>query len=168
LVEQLSKSRGPAGTVTLRPVAPDDEPFLFQVYASTRLDELDAVGMLKDQQEVFLNMQYSAQREHYLAYYKDATWDIILLNGAPVGRLIVERTEQQITGIDVALLPQYRNAGVGSYLIRNLIQEATQAGKPFLIQVEKPNRARRLYERLGFIQTGESQTHYRMQWRGDR
>lgn len=72
----------------------EDEPFLFEVYASTRRDEVAAWG-----------------------------WDL----------------SQQ--------------------------EEAAATQRPLGLQVMKGNPARRLYERLGFRQAGESDTHYAMEWR---
>ena len=110
-------------------------------------------------------MQYEAQNQFYKVQYPAAQYDIILLDGVPVGRLIVERLEDQITGVDIALLEEHCNVGYGGLLIRNLLDEARRAGKPFRIQVVKWNIATRLYLRLGFVKTGESATHFQMEWR---
>lgn len=153
-----------AHVISLRPVTPEDEQFLFEVYASTRMDELDAIGMDKAQQEAFINMQYRLQRHHYLTYYTQATHDIVLLDGVPVGRFYINRTSEEIRGVDVALLPAYRSFGIGSHLIRQVQQEAAQKGLPFRLQVEKHNPAFQLYLRLGFVKTGETETHIQMEW----
>ena len=162
MVEQLSQK---AGTVSLRPSTTEDEQFLFEVYASTRMDELDAIGMDKAQEEIFLNMQYMLQRQFYRTHFTQSSYDIILLDGIPAGRFIVNRTEEEIRGVDIALLPEYRSLGIGSYLILQLQEESNLSGKPFRFQVEKSNhRAFRLYQRLGFIKTGEIGMHYQMEW----
>ena len=119
------------------------------------------------QQEDFINMQFEAQHQFYPQQYPRATHEIILLDGRPIGRMMVERVEDEIRGVDIALLPEYRSAGYGGLLIHALLNEAAQTGKPFRIQVVKWNRAVRLYERLGFIKTGESATHWQMEWRAD-
>jgi GNAT superfamily N-acetyltransferase len=154
-------------SITLRPVRPDDAEFLREVYASTRREELAATGWDSAQQEDFINMQFEAEHQLYPQQYPRATHEIILLDGQPIGRLMVERVEEAIRGVDIALLPEYRSAGYGGLLIRKLLDEATQTGKPFRIQVVKWNRAVRLYQRLGFVQTGESPTHLQMEWRAD-
>jgi ribosomal protein S18 acetylase RimI-like enzyme len=52
--------------------------------------------------------------------------------------------------IDIALLPQYRNQGIGSTLLRELLADAARAGCAVSLKVENTNPAARLYERLGF------------------
>jgi ribosomal protein S18 acetylase RimI-like enzyme len=65
-------------------------------------------------------------------------------------------------------LPEHRGSGIGASLIRDLCAEAAAKGLPLLLQVFKSNPAARLYERLGFYRTGESPTHFQMEWRSDK
>jgi ribosomal protein S18 acetylase RimI-like enzyme len=97
--------------------------------------------------------------------YPDAEHRVVLLSDRPVGRLIVVRGDREILLADIALLPEFRNAGIGARLIKDLCAEAADAGLPVKLQVLKFNRAARLYERLGFHLTGENQTHFQMEWR---
>ena len=52
--------------------------------------------------------------------------------------------------IDIALLPDHRGRGIGARLLRDVLHEATAAGLPVRLSVERSNPARSLYERLGF------------------
>jgi len=139
-----------AMTLALRPIRPDDEPFLRRVYASTRVDELAPLGWSAEQRDAFLDQQFDAQHRHYQTHYADADFLVILLDNQPIGRLSVARWPEQILLIDIALLPEHRGDGIGSRLIQALLDEADPSGKPVRLHVEKFNRARRLYERLGF------------------
>ena len=65
-------------------------------------------------------------------------------DGRAAGRLIVDRSGEDILLIDVALLPEFRNGGIGSALVKQVMAEAAQAQKPLKLHVEKFNRARRL------------------------
>ncbi|MGA9768893.1 MAG: GNAT family N-acetyltransferase [Blastocatellia bacterium] len=154
-------------SVTLRPARPDDEPFLYELYCSTRNDDLAAEELNSPQQQVLLRMQFIGQQHSYRAQYPLADHDIILLDGQMIGRVMVERSDQEIRGVDIALLPDYRSAGFGGAIIQNLLDEARLAGKPFRIQVVRTNRARRLYDRLGFREIGDTATHYIMEWTAD-
>ncbi|HYY58876.1 MAG TPA: GNAT family N-acetyltransferase [Pyrinomonadaceae bacterium] len=153
--------------ISLRPVEPGDEPFLFEVYAGTRTDELAFLPWNDAQREAFLKMQFNNQQGSYKMHYPDADHRIILLSERPVGRLIVVRGETEILLTDIALLPEHRNSGIGASLIRDLCAEAASEGLPVRLHVFKSNRAARLYERLGFRVTGENQTHFQMEWRSD-
>ena len=151
-------------TLALRPIRPDDGPFLYKVYASTRLEELAPLGWSAEQQAAFLTQQFNAQHQYYHANYADADFQIILVNGQPGGRLYVDRRGDEIRIIDIALLPEYRRAGVGSRLLRDLLDEAAAGGKPVRIHVEKFNPALRLYERLGFSIVDDRGVYWFMEW----
>jgi len=148
--------------LNLRPATPEDEPFLLEVYASTRIDELAGIGWSDDQKQAFIKMQFLARERTY----PRGDDRIIVLDGRPVGRILVDRNEAEILLRDIAVLTEYRNAGVGSRLINELMQEATAAGKPIKLHVVSSSPAVRLYERLGFRRSGaEPEAAYlEMKW----
>ena len=133
-----------------------------EVYASTRLEELEAFGWDENQKQAFIKMQFLA-RERSQPRVDNK---IILLNGRPVGRMLVDRTETPMVLRDIALLTEYRNAGIGSRLIQELMTEAASAGKPIRLHVVASSPAVRLYERLGFRSTGDDAgaAYLEMKW----
>lgn len=153
-----------ANPITLRPVRPEDEAFLLELYASTRREEVAAWGWDEAQREAFLKMQFNAQQQHYRFQYRDADHQIILVAERQAGRLYVWRDDQRILLVDIALLPEYRGAGIGTKVIGGLLAEAEQAKRPVLLHVRKYNPARRLYERLGFVAVGETEMDFEMRW----
>ena len=150
--------------VSLRPNRPEDEPFLFEVYARTRADEMALVPWPVAQKRAFLQMQSTAQRQSYAQQFPAAQWNIILCAAESIGRLIVDRADDAIYLIDVALLPEYRSAGIGTLLVQNLLDEAAQINKPVQLQVDKNNRVRRFYDRLGFHVIGDTGLYFSMEW----
>ncbi len=150
--------------ITFRPIGPDDESFLYEVYASTRAEEMALVDWTEDQKHAFLRMQFNAQHQYYQDVYAGGNFQIILLNEQPIGRLYLARWSQEIRIIDIALLPQFRNAGIGTALLKDLLAEAAQVGKAVTIHVEKFNQALRLYERLGFVKTLDKGVYFFMKW----
>ena len=132
--------------IVLRKATPEDEPFLLAVYASTRMEELAGLGWDENQKQLFLRMQFLARERSFAR----GDHRIVLLDEHPVGRLLVGRNGPAIQLIDIAFLPEYRNAGIGTRLIEDLKQEATAAGKPIVLHVLALSPAVRLYERLGF------------------
>jgi len=163
---ETTRGPGPGAVITLRPVSADDLPFLCAVYASTREQELTAVAWDAAQKAAFLDMQFRAQHTYYLAHYPDAAFDVILINHQPAGRLYIDRATSEIRIVDIALLPEWCNRGIGSALINVLQGEAAAAGKPLRIHVERFNPALRLYERLGFRQIEDRGVYLFMEWRG--
>ena len=67
--------------------------------------------------------------------------------------------------IDITLLPEFRQDGIGTWLLRDLLAEGEAAGKPVTIHVEVFNPAMRLYERLGFRSVEERGPYRLMEWR---
>ena len=136
--------------VALRAVEPGDEEFLYLVYASTREEELAQTGWDETQKAAFLRMQFDAQSRYYEEHYRGAEFSVILSNGLPAGRLYVTRWPEEIRIVDIALLPRHRGMEIGTRLLKDLISESEESGKPLSIHVERFNPALRLYERLGF------------------
>jgi ribosomal protein S18 acetylase RimI-like enzyme len=134
----------------LRPICDDDLPFLNLLYHSTREDEVALVDWPEQQKEDFLNMQFYAQHKHYTKSYVNGDFDIILLDGEPVGRLYLDRREDEIRIVDITLLPAYRGKGTGSRCLDDIMTEAKEKEIPIRIHVESSNPALRFYERLGF------------------
>lgn len=136
--------------VALRPRTDADLAFLAGLYASVREDELRQVDWPAARKEAFLHDQFSKQHAHYLEHYPQAVWLVIECEGVAVGRLYAEQTGAEIRLMEVSLLPQYRNRGIGSALLQALLEHADQAGLPVSLHVEPFNPAYRLYERAGF------------------
>lgn len=111
----------------------------------------------------FLQMQFEAQHKYYQANYTQTSFQIILWHEESIGRLYVARWEQEIRIVDLALLPEYRDRGIGSHILQALLAEAAQQNLPLRIHVEQYNRALRLYQRFGFQKIGEHGVYWLME-----
>lgn len=152
-------------SVTFRPVSPGDENFLFQLYSSTRAEELAGLPFDETQRETFLAMQYAAQRRDYERRFPEGEHQVILMGDQPIGRVYLVRREEEIRILDIALVPELRNRGIGSSIISTLLKEAVQHDKPVRIYVEQWSASLKLFERLGFRRTEDVGTHFLMEWR---
>jgi len=159
---------GHSRQVTLRPVTREDEPLLLELYGSTRQEELALTNWDAAQRQAFLRMQFDAQQTHYAAHYPEGEHMAILADGEPVGRLYVADTSGEIRILDITILPQHRGAGIGTLVIEELMREAETLGKPLTIYVESYNPSLRLFERLGFVKTGEQGYSFLMEHRASR
>jgi len=151
-------------SITLRPIIAHDRDFLYLVYASTREEELAPLGWSRDEKEKFLAMQFRAQHCFYQEQFKGAEFQLICRDGHPIGRLYVDRRRDEIRIIDIALLPEYRNGGIGTMLLKEILFEASRKGLPVRIHVEHFNRAIHLYKRLGFTIIGENGVYDLLEW----
>jgi GNAT superfamily N-acetyltransferase len=149
--EYTGKSADIGESVAFRPVGPDDDDLLLGIYASTREEELAQTDWNTDQKMSFLRWQLQMQRQDYDARFPNADYRIILFEGVPAGRLWIARTPEQIRLLDIAILPEYQNRRIGTFILSNLISESEDVGKPLRHMIFKLNTgARRFYERLGF------------------
>ena len=102
-------------------------------------------------------------QSHYFQQHLDpSACQIIVLHGQDIGAISVVRRVTDIFLSNIELLPAYQGHGIGTQLIQTLLDEAQQKKVAITLQVLKVNPARRLYERLGFVISGETTTHYQM------
>jgi GNAT superfamily N-acetyltransferase len=154
-----------ADRIELRPVVLSaDEDFLIALYFTTR-DDINFLPLDEAQKKSILLMQYRAQKQQYEMQFPASRHDIVLLDGKNIGRFWTARLETEIVGVDLALLPEYRNSGIGSFLLNETFEEAAQTGRIFTFHVLKTNPAIRLYQRIGCEFTGETVSHFLMRRR---
>jgi ribosomal protein S18 acetylase RimI-like enzyme len=151
--------------LSFRPIAETDLPFLTDLYASTRDEELAPVPWTEAEKQAFLRQQFEAQHHHYMTYYGDADFLVVEKDGAPIGRLYIVRWPAEHRIVDIALVPDWRGRGIGTAVLRDLCEEAGEAGKAVSIHVECYNPALRLYRRLGFAQVEDKGVYLLMEWR---
>jgi GNAT superfamily N-acetyltransferase len=155
------------GTVELRPVSESDNEFLLAVYASTRADELAQAEWAEGQQEMFVRWQFNLQRREYEARFPDADYRVIVIDRQRAGRIWIGADDEQIRLLDIALMPEFQNRGVGTALLERLKSEAESAGKALRHMVfVLNNNADRFYERLGFKKIEDFGAYKHMEWRG--
>ena len=154
------------GTLILRSRTAADDEFLLGVYDSTRADELGQVEWGDGQREQFVRWQFDLQRREYESRFPDALYEVIVVDDRPAGRIWIGRDDDQIRLLDIALLPEFQNRGVGTILLRRLIDEASLANKPLRHMVYVlNNEAHRFYERLGFVVIEEFGAYKHMEWK---
>ena len=151
-------------SLTLRPETAEDEPFLYELYATTRDYEMVHVPWDDLQKQAFLRQQCEAQLKHYRQHYRDAEFQIIELDGKPIGRIYVHRSANEVCLMDIALLREYRGLGIGTELASAVLRQAQAEGKPVTLHVEHMNPARHLYERLGFRLAEDKGIYWQMEW----
>jgi ribosomal protein S18 acetylase RimI-like enzyme len=95
----------------------------------------------------------------------DETTSVVEVDHERAGRLRVTRTTSGVELCGIQLLPGFQRHGLGTAIIAGLQAEAAAAGVPLDLGVEKDNPdARKLYERLGFTEVGETGQEYKLRW----
>lgn len=140
-------------SVTLRPATPEDDRLLGELYRTSRLDEVGAWGWPAEAVDAFLAQQWEAARRARPMQYPAAEHSIIELDGVAIGHVLVDRRDDALHVVDLALLPTARSRGVGTDVLRRVIAEAGR--RAVELDVLPGSRAQQLYERLGFRTVGQ-------------
>src|ERR1700736_5336519 len=149
-------------------MTPADHEFSYRVFASTRENEARHLPLGDAGKQHFLRSQFELQHTDYLTNYPRAAYQVIERDGIPIGRLYVDRQPDQILIVDIALLPEYRGAGIGSVLMSEILNEGRHTGKPVRLHVELFNPALAWYERLGFRTVENVSVYSLMEWLPNR
>lgn len=141
--------------ITRRPASESDRPFLLSLYADVREPELALTPWTPEQKHAFVEMQFNSQTVGYRDAYPQAAHEIVCAAGRDVGRIYWSRNTDCLHILDIIIAPPSRNLGIGSYVLREILEEADREQKSVTIYVESYNPSLRLFERLGFRAIGQ-------------
>ena len=144
--------------ITLRPATLADYDFGFYI-------KKQALGE-------YIDKTWGWDENEQLEYYKkEFTTDntcIIMHKDQRIGWFVLQRAEKEDYLHIIYLFPEYQNQGIGTSIIRDVINQAKADGKSVILNVLKVNqRAKALYERLGFLKYDETETHFLMKVSND-
>jgi ribosomal protein S18 acetylase RimI-like enzyme len=142
---------------SLRLAQTDDREFLLRLNEATMREYVERVwGWDEAEQTTLFENRFQPER-----------WQIIQSGAQDIGVLVVEDQIEEIILASIEILPEWQGQGVGSSVIRSLMGRAAASGKPLSLRVLRVNeRARSLYERLGFRPFKEIETHTYLHWEG--
>lgn len=137
----------------LRPAGPGDEDFLAELYATTHAGLFASAGLPDEQLAPLLAMQWRAQHAGHAHAHPAAVDSIVEVAGTPIGRVLVEWRPAEVHLVDIALLPDWTGRGIGSAVIRDLVERARSRDCAVVLSVARDNLgASALYRRLGFVE----------------
>lgn len=146
----------------MRPERPDDLIFRFQLFCDSRTPEWYQAQLPPAQFSQVMHQQFHAQNESYARQLPNARFDIIELDGQPIGRIVVDRTDD-IHLTDQAIIPALRNQGLGTAIMRWLIAESVETDRQISLYVANSNDpSMRLYLRMGFVLVGDDTLYLKM------
>lgn len=157
----------PKGSVSFRPVQDSDRDFLAALYAETRAWELQHTNWSPLDRKDFIEQQFRAQDLSYRMQYLGARFLVIELDGLPIGRLYLDRQNDCLYIIEFTIAASHRGRGIGTDILKSLLNEAWGGKVPARLSVEPINPALRLYQRLGFRERTRSATHLFLEWQPD-
>ena len=158
-----------SSVLKLRPVDPDDEPFLRSLRAQLDSERLGLQWLEQGSDELvksILDLQFHAHNQHY-AKVKSG-WEtrdnIIELDDRPIGRFIVTGDKHEIHLCDIVIDRQYRGRGIGINIIQNIKSECQQSNRPLRLHAEKNSPILQFYIKQEFRIIEERDSHYYMEW----
>src|SRR5215216_4354916 len=139
----------------LRVARSGDREFLFRLNEATMRVYVERVwGWDEAEQAIIFEERFDPER-----------WQIIQFGGQDIGVLIVEEQSEEIILASIEILPEWQRQGIGSSVVRSVMDRAQASGKPLSLRVLHVNqRARSLYERLGFRPFKKIETHTYLRW----
>lgn len=152
--------------VFLRDSDESDNEVLYRVFVDSRNDLVAAAaGWDEAQQQVFLRSQFQIQQDQYRSLYPRARFDVIVADDRVIGNFYVSPGDDELHLVDVNLLPEFRNRGIGRALLQDLVEESEHSNKLLSLHVMRGNPAIHLYEQIGFEVVAEEGVYSRMQRR---
>jgi len=152
--------------VQLRASDESDNELLYRIFVESHGDLAAAVADWDDaRKKSFLRSQFQIQQEQYRGHYPQARFDVVVADGQVIGNFYVAPGADELLLVDVNLLPEFRNRGIGGALLQDLLDESENSNKPVSLHVMQGNPAIRLYERIGFEVVAQEGVYSRMQRR---
>lgn len=90
--------------------------------------------------------------------------DVIVVGNEIAGLYEVEPGEREVFIVNLELMPAFQRRGLGTKILQHTMAEAAARKMPVVLHVLQVNPARRLYERLGFVEFERTATHHHMRW----
>lgn len=144
--------------VALRPAAPADSEFCFQLHKAAMGDYVAAIWGWDDEE----------QRAYHERGFDPDRWQVITVDGTDAGILVVDYRATEIYLTRIELHPRYQGRGIGAQLIQSLTETAAQRGQDLILDVLAVNtRAHAFYQRHGFLEVarhGENNRKIRMRF----
>ena len=141
--------------ITLRPISKADFEFIYEVTRVTMQAYVEQTwGYWVDEE----------QRKIIYDSINLSTHQIIQLDGQDAGCLAFEIHPSHMQLTKLYVLPHIQRRGVGTFLVRQLINKAKARKIPLRLRVLTVNPARRLYEREGFIVQAQTKERFYMEY----
>jgi GNAT superfamily N-acetyltransferase len=163
-MDDVREIPGPVGMLRLRPEHEEDRAFRYRLFCDTREPEFALLAPAAFEQ--VMTQQFHAQTLSDLARFPQARFDIIELSGEPIGRIVVDRPGDALHLVDLAIVPHQRSRGVGTAIMRALMDEAEGAGVPVRLEgASEGDPSLQFYLRLGFVPVETVPLYMRLEWR---
>lgn len=138
---------------------------LFEIFKECRPDLSWVTGFSEIEKNQYLKTQFELEKTQFVTFYPKAEYYMVIKDNKYIGRLYIDYGENDIRILEIGLIEEYRNRGIGRSIIKNIISKASECNKFVSLQVAWFNqKALKLYEELGFFIVENNQVSYEMRF----
>jgi ribosomal protein S18 acetylase RimI-like enzyme len=141
-------TRTTGNTTALVPAGPEDSPWIEALQRGILAEAL--AGIPEPQLGPLLELQLRSQDQQYRRDWPGASSFLIMAGANRVGRILLHEGAQRDHLVDISILHEFRNAGIGTQALQLLISRAESRSNDLCLRVAASNPALALYQRLGF------------------
>ncbi|HAZ02478.1 MAG TPA: hypothetical protein DCY97_09950 [Marinilabiliales bacterium] len=135
--------------------------FIKELFFQYKTSELLAFNWPSEILVSLLEMQFKAQEDSYRKQFPNANGFIIEIENVPVGWLLLTKADTYHI-VDIIIHNNFQGKGIGSQVIKELIEQASVENKKVTLKVAKNNTALKLYSTLGFKIIDEDDVYLKM------
>lgn len=140
--------------LTLRPASPDDLKSVFGVTKAAMGPYVKTTWGTWDD---------AVQGDRVAETFSVCTHQLIYIGNDLAGVLAVKLHADHLQLVRIFLLPAFQRRGLGTMLVKQVVERADKEGLPVCLRVLRVNPAKSLYERLGFAVTHEEPERFFME-----
>lgn len=142
---------------------------MIEVLCGNYIDSNLCQRIFEIRRTVFVDEQHVEENEEFDAFEESSIHYLGLWNGTPAGTARWRITKNGIKLERFAVLPEFRNKGVGAGILRKVLADTIPSGVPLYLHAQLT--AQVFYERNGFEKHGDifeecGILHYKMFFRG--
>ncbi|MEL7834668.1 GNAT family N-acetyltransferase [Fodinibius sp. Rm-B-1B1-1] len=138
--------------ITLRQAKEEDYEFLWNLHKTTMKSYVDETwGWDEEFQEKYFSNRFEANNIQ-----------LIILDDTTIGAIEIQDRENELFVASFEIAPQFQNKGIGSTILKRIINTSDNKQKSLKLQVLKVNPAKRFYKQFGFETVDETKTHFIM------
>ena len=139
--------------IQLRPATEDDVEFCYVV-------KKEAIGPYVT---AIWGWDEAFQREFHRTDFELTRPDVVVYRGLDIGTFEITRHADHVHLGEFYLFRQFQRQGIGTVLLRRVLDEAIEKDWPVRLEVLKNNPVRSLYQRHGFVISGQREHHFLME-----
>jgi GNAT superfamily N-acetyltransferase len=150
--QRPTERREPSMNIALRAACEDDVPFARDLYFETMREII----------EQLFGWDQSREEENFTRFFKLEEVRIITADGQNAGWIQEQISESSINLGSFYVVPAMQGRGIGTHVLRKLLERAGRESKSMTLAVVKTNPALQFYVKHGFRTTHEDEHKFYM------